>query len=110
MSALFRRSKNKPPRGKVAQGETRLIFREFAESLNLIEDYDQIALNFLGTVREAVPVEHLAFFIYDSDLAQFRLSASMGLDAGRLKAITFSPHDHLAKWLKNNKAFLDVRS
>lgn len=109
MSAIFRRSKNKPPRGKVAQGETRLIFREFAESLNLIEDYDQIALNFLGTVKEAVPVERLAFFIYDSDLAQFRLSASMGLDAGRLKAVTFSPQDHLAKWLKINKAFLDIR-
>jgi signal transduction histidine kinase len=110
MSGIFRRSRAKPARGKVAEGETRLIFREFAESLNLIEDYDQIALNFLGTVREAVPVERLAFFIYDSDLAQFRLSASMGLDADRLKAVTFSPQDHLAKWLKINKAFLDVRS
>lgn len=110
MSALFRRSGGRSARGKVAQGETRLIFREFAESLNLIEDYDQIALNFLGTVREAVPVERLAFFIYDSDLAQFRLSASMGLDAARLKAVSFSPQDHLAKWLKINKAFLDIRS
>ena len=110
MSGIFRRFRTKPARGKVAEGETRLIFREFAESLNLIEDYDQIALNFLGTVREAVPVDRLAFFVYDSDLAQFRLSASMGLDAERLKSVAFSPQDHLAKWLKINKAFLDVRS
>ena len=109
MSAIFRSGQDAAPRGKVAEGETRLIFREFAESLNLIEDYDQIALNFLGTVKESVPVDRLAFFIYDSDLAQFRVSASMGIEEDRLKSVAFSPHDHLAKWLKINKAFLDVR-
>ncbi|MGA2361598.1 MAG: ATP-binding protein [Candidatus Aminicenantales bacterium] len=110
MSAIFRPSKTKPARGKVAEGETRLIFREFAESLNLIEDFDQIALNFLGTVREAVPVEVLAFFIYDNDLTQFRVSAATGIDEARLKALAFSPQDHLAKWLKINKTYLQVRS
>jgi signal transduction histidine kinase len=110
MSGIFRPSKGATPRGKVAEGETRLIFREFAESLNLIEDFDQIALNFLGTVKEAVPVERLAFFIYDNDLAQFRVSAAMGLEEGRLKSLGFSPHDHLAKWLKINKTHLQVQS
>jgi signal transduction histidine kinase len=110
MSGILRSSKAAAPRGKVAEGETRLIFREFAESLNLIEDYDQIALNFLGTVKESVPVDGLAFFIYDNDLAQFRVSASMGIDEARLKSVGFSPHDHLAKWLKINKAFLDIRN
>ena len=110
MSVIFRPSKTKPARGKVAEGETRLIFREFAESLNLIEDFDQIALNFLGTVREGVPVEVLAFFIYDNDLTQFRVSAATGIDEAGLKALAFSPQDHLAKWLKINKTHLQVRS
>jgi len=110
MSALFRPSKAAAGRGKVAEGETRLIFREFAESLNLIEDYDQVALNFLGTVKESVPVDRLAFFVYDNDLAQFRLSACLGLDDTLLRHVAFSPHDRLAKWLKINKAFLDVRA
>jgi two-component system, NtrC family, sensor kinase len=109
MSAIFRSAKAAPTRGKVAEGETRLIFREFAESLNLIEDFDQITLNFLGTVKESVPVERLAFFIYDNDLAQFRISASMGIDEARLGSVAFSPHDRLAKWLKINKAFFDVQ-
>ncbi len=110
MSALFRPSTTASPRGKVAEGETRLIFREFAESLNLIEDYDQVALNFLGTVKESVPVDRLAFFVYDNDLAQFRLSACLGLDDALLRHVAFSPHDRLAKWLKINKTFLDVRA
>lgn len=110
MSAIFRSSKAGAARGKVAEGETRLIFREFAESLNLIEDFDQIAFNFLGTVKEAVPVVRLAFFIYDNDLALFRVSASIGIDESRLKPLSFSPHDHLAKWLKINKTYLQVRS
>jgi len=110
MSPLLRSSKPAVPRGKVAEGEARLIFREFVESLNLIEDFDQIALNFLGTVREAVPVERLAFFIYDNDLAQFRVSASIGLDEAPLKSLAFSPHDRLAKWLKINKTFFHVRN
>jgi len=110
MSAIFRHAKAKAARGKLADGESRLIFREFAESLNLIEDFDQIALNFLGTVKEAILVDGLAFFIYDNDLAQFCVSASIGLDEARLKSVGFSPHDHLAKWLKNNKTFLHVRS
>jgi signal transduction histidine kinase len=110
MSAIFRSSKTGAARGKVAEGESRLIFREFAESLNLIEDFDQIALNFLGTIKEAVPVDCLAFFIYDNDLAQFRISASTGIDETRTKALSFSPQDHLAKWLKINKTYLQVRA
>jgi signal transduction histidine kinase len=110
MSGIFKRAKPKPARGKVAEGETRLIFREFTESLNLIEDFDQIALNFLGTIREAVPCDGLAFFIYDSDLARFRVSALTGLDENRARALFFFPQDHLAKWLKINKTYLQVRN
>jgi signal transduction histidine kinase len=110
LSAIFRPSKGPSARKKLPEVPARLLSREFAESLNLIEDFDQIALNFLGTIREAVAVEGLAFLIYDNDLAQFRVSASTGLDEAPLKTLSFSPHDHLAKWLKINKSPLDVRN
>ncbi len=84
------------------------IFREFAESLNLIEDFDQIALNLLGTIKESLPVDRLVFFIYDNDLGQFRVGAASGYDPGSLKGLGLSGEDHLAKWLKVNKTFLDV--
>ena len=88
--------------------QTRTIFREFAESLNLIEDFDQIALNLLGTIKEAVAVDRLAFFVHDADLGQFRVGASIGYAPADLKGIVLSGDDRLAKWLKVNKTFLDV--
>jgi len=110
MTSIFRRLRSQPVREAVRPGGPRLIFREFAESLNLIEDFNQVALNFLGTVKEALPVERLAFFIYDSDLAQFRISAATGIDEARLPGVAFSPQDNLAKWLKINKTSFVVRS
>ncbi len=110
MSAIFRPSKKRQSRKGLPDVATRLISREFAESLNLIEDFDQIALNFLGTIREAVSVDRLAFLIYDNDLAQFRVSASNGLDDAPVRTLSFLPHDHLAKWLKINKTPLDIRN
>lgn len=89
---------------------TRTIFREFAESLNLIEDFDQIALNLLGTIKEAVAADRLAFFIHDPDLGQFRIGASIGYLPDELKGVSLSGDDRLAKWLKVNKTFLDVRA
>jgi len=109
MTSIFHSLRSKRAREAVSPGGSRVIFREFAESLNLIEDFDQIALNFLGTIKEAVPVERLAFFIYDSDVAQFKISAATGIDQARLPAVSFSPQDNLAKWLKINKTCLHVR-
>jgi signal transduction histidine kinase len=99
----FRRKKRTPDL-------TRTIFREFAESLNLIEDFDQIALNLLGTIKEAVAVDRLAFFIHDTDLGQFRIGASIGYPPADLRGVVLSGDDRLAKWLKVNKTFLDVRA
>jgi signal transduction histidine kinase len=90
--------------------QTRTLFREFAESLNLIEDFDQIALNLLGTIKEAVPVDRLAFFVQDADLGQFRVGASFGYDPAELLRVALSGEDRLAKWLKVNKTHLDVRA
>lgn len=89
---------------------TETIYREFQESLNLIEDFDQIALNLLGTIREAVPVEKLAFFVYDSEMGQFRAISSSGAEPSRLNTLAISPHDRLAKWLKVNKTYLHIRN
>lgn len=98
-------------RGKKRRADqTRTIFREFAESLNLIEDFDQIALNLLGTIKEAVAVDRLAFFVHDADLGQFRIGASIGYAPADLKGVVLSGEDRLAKWLKVNKTFLDVRA
>ena len=87
--------------------EPRTIFREFAESLNIIEDFDLIALNMLGTIKEAVALDRLALFIYDNDLGLFRVGAASGYDAADLKGLTLSNEDKLIKWLKVNKTFFD---
>jgi signal transduction histidine kinase len=85
------------------------IFREFTESLNLIEDFDQIALNLLGTIKEAAAVDRLVLFIHDSDVGQFRVGASSGYEPSALSGAVLSGEDRLARWLKVNKTFLDVR-
>jgi len=96
--------------GKKRRGvQAPTIFREFAESLNLIEDFDQIALNLLGTIKEAVAVDRLVFFIFDSDLGQFRVGASSGYDQADVRGVTLSGAERLARWLKVNKTYLDVR-
>lgn len=84
------------------------IFREFAESLNLIEDFDQIAMNLLGTIREAAEVERLVLFIHDADIGQFRVGASSGYDPAGLRGVFLSGEDRLARWLKVNKTFLEI--
>lgn len=110
MKWIFRSSKDKEAgRNKSADSEG-IIFREFTESLNLIEDFDQVAYSFLGRIRQAVSVEKLAFFIYDNDLACFRLSAASGFDEARIASLTFSPNDRLAKWLKINKTCFERRT
>ena len=96
-------------RGRTKGTPSTLVFREFQESLNLIEDFRQVALNILGTVKEVVPVESLALFVYDSDLTEFRALSSFGIEESLVKTLSFTPHDRLAKWLKVNKTFLDVR-
>lgn len=88
--------------------QPRTIFREFAESLNLIEDFDLIALNMMGTIKEAVALDRLVLFIYDNDLGLFRVGAASGYDAADLKGLTLSSQDKLVKWLKVNKTFLDA--
>ncbi len=106
--ALIRRRSGPSRRHRRRNAPPWTIFREFTESLNLIEDFDQIALNLLGTIREAAAVERLVLFIHDSDLGQFRVGASSGYGPADLHGANLSGEDRLAKWLKVNKTFLDV--
>jgi signal transduction histidine kinase len=85
------------------------IFKELEDSLNLIEDFDQIALNFLGKIKESVPVEKLVLFIYDQDLGKFKVAAFMGYGERELKNVSLSSTEPLAKWLKVNKSYLSLK-
>jgi signal transduction histidine kinase len=86
------------------------IFKELEDSLNLIEDFDQIALNFLGKIKESIAVDNLALLIYDQDLGKFKASAGMGRAGADMKSVHFSSSDPLAKWLRVNKSHLSLRA
>jgi signal transduction histidine kinase len=86
------------------------IFKELEDSLNLIEDFDQIALNFLGKIKESIAVDNLALLIYDQDLGQFKVSAGMGRASRDMTSVYFSSTDPLAKWLRVNKSHLSLRA
>jgi len=86
------------------------LFKELEDSLNLIEDFGQISFNFIGKIREILPVRRQALYVYDQDLGRFKDAASFGLDEPALKSISFSRHDPLLKWLKVNKTYLYVKN
>ncbi len=108
MTARFKRLKSLVSRPKSPDAYPWHIFKELEDSLNLIEDFDQIARNFLGKIKESLAVESLALLIYDQDLGKFRVSAFMGGPPG-VKGITFSSADPLVKWLKVNKTHLSLK-
>ncbi len=108
MAARFKNLKTLVSKPKATDAYPWHIFKELEDSLNLIEDFDQIARNFLGKIKESLGVENLTLMIYDQDLGNFRISASMGVPPG-LKSISFSSADPLVKWLKVNKTHLSLR-
>jgi len=108
MTSVWRRIRGFLGSPKRPAVSLRTVFRDFTESLNLIEDFDLIARNMLGTIKEAVAWNRLVFFIHDGDLGQFRVGAATGYDAADLKGLTLSGQDELVKWLKVNKTHLDI--
>lgn len=110
MPNLLRRMFGLPGGRRYRGPEPRTIFREFAESLNLIEDFNLIAMNMLGTIKEAAAVDRAVLFIYDNDLGLFRVGAASGCAAADLKGLALSGQGKLVKWLKVNKTFLDAGS
>jgi signal transduction histidine kinase len=86
-----------------------LVFREFENSLNLIEDYDHIAGNFLGRIKEVCRVPKLLLLIHDADAGRFAPSASAGLTDDEERAVFLPRNSRLVKWLKVNETFLEIR-
>jgi signal transduction histidine kinase len=86
-----------------------LFFKEMESSLNLIEDIDQISLNFLGRIKEIIPLKKLLLITYDQDLGKFKVSNSLGHDESELKKFLFNRGDRLMKWLKINQTYFYLK-
>ncbi|MCJ7578979.1 MAG: ATP-binding protein [Candidatus Aminicenantes bacterium] len=84
------------------------FFKELEDSLNIIEDIEQIGHNFLGKIKEFIPIEKLFLVIFDQESGKFKVSNSIGFEENRIKKIFFVSTDPLAKWLKVNKTCLYV--
>jgi len=108
MHKVFERLQNKI-RKKAPEVYPWLFFKELESSLNLIEDLDQIGLNFLGRIKEIIAVEKLILIVYDQDLGRFKVSNFLGFDESELRKIFFEKNDHLVKWLKVNQTYLYVK-
>lgn len=84
------------------------FFKELEDSLKIIEDIEQIGHNFLGKIKEFIPVERLILVIFDQGQGKFKVSNSIGYDGSAVKNVVFSGADPLVKWLKVNKTHLYI--
>jgi two-component system, NtrC family, sensor kinase len=79
------------------------FFKELEDSLNLIEDLDKVGENFLGRIKEILPIERLILLLYDQDSGKFRVNNQFGYSWEDLKDVFFFQNESLIKWLKINK-------
>lgn len=86
-----------------------LFFKDLESSLNLIEDLDQIGINFLGRIKEIIPVKKLILVIYDQDLGKFKVNNSLGYNEAEVRKIYFNRNDRLMKWLKVNQTYFHLK-
>ena len=84
------------------------FFKELEDSLKIIEDIEQIGHNFLGKIKEFIPVERLLLVIFDQGQGKFKVSNYMGYDENVVKNVVFLGTDPLVKWLKVNKTHLYI--
>ncbi len=85
-----------------------LVFKEFEGSINLIEDYDHIARNFLGKIREVVPLPKLILLVHDADMGRFTLAAFANAAEEEARSISFPRNSRLVRWLKVNETYLEI--
>ena len=85
-----------------------LVFKEFEGSVNLIEDSDHIARNFLGKIREVVPDPKLILLVHDADIGRFVYSASANMPDEDARAVAFPRASRLVRWLKVNETYLEI--
>jgi signal transduction histidine kinase len=83
-------------------------FKEFEASVNLIEDYEHIAGNFLGKIREVCPATKLLLLTFDADTGRFVSAASAGASEDDVRTAVFPRGSRLVKWLKVNETYLDL--
>ena len=100
----------KPRSGPASRREVQpfRVFKEFEDSLNLIQDYDQVIGNFLGKIREICPVKRLILLMVDADTGRFESSAIAWAPAGDIRPIVFPRNSRLAKWLVVNRTSLNI--
>ncbi|MBM3294850.1 MAG: hypothetical protein FJY82_10035 [Candidatus Aminicenantes bacterium] len=84
------------------------VFREFEAGVNLIEDADQIARNFLGKIKEVCPGPKLILLIHDRDTGRFVPAAALDAGEDEIRTTVFPRISRLAKWLKVNETPLEV--
>lgn len=110
LSRLFQVITSKPKKTKkIPEAYSWHIFKELEDSLNLIEDFDQIALNFTGKIREIIPINKQILLIYDQDLGRFKACTSIGFEKLEVQQISFLRNDPLVKWLKVNETLLYLK-
>ncbi|MCX6560973.1 MAG: ATP-binding protein [Candidatus Aminicenantes bacterium] len=85
-----------------------LVFREFEAGVNLIEDYDQIARNFLGKIKEVCAGPKLILLVHDGDSGRFVPAATVGVGEDESRTAVFPRDSRLAKWLKVNETHLEL--
>jgi len=85
-----------------------LVFREFEAGVNLIEDFDQIARNFLGKIKEVCPGRKLILLAHDPDTGRFVPAAALDAAEDEVRTAGFPRDSRLAKWLKVNETPLEV--
>jgi signal transduction histidine kinase len=108
MTRLFQRKRD-PSGKKHAESLPWHVFKELEDSLNIIEDLEQIGGNLLGKIREIIPIKKIILLIYDQDVGRFKVSNYLGFEESRMKGTSFLGTDPLVKWLKVNKSFFNVR-
>jgi signal transduction histidine kinase len=101
MTSPFRRKKKRD-----AEFPLR-VFREFEAGVNLIEDFDLIARNFLGKIKEVCPGRKLILLVHDPDPGRFVPAAALGAAEDEVRTSAFPRDSRLAKWLKVNETPLE---
>lgn len=108
MARLFQRKRD-PSGKKSSESLPWHVFKELEDSLNIIEDLEQIGGNLLGKIREIIPIKKIILLIYDQDVGRFKVSNFLGFEESRMKGISFLRTDPLVKWLKVNRSYFYIR-
>jgi signal transduction histidine kinase len=108
MSALWTSLRKIVPRKNRSEEAPLRAFKEFEASVNLIEDYEHVAGNFLGKIREVCPGTKLLLLTFDAETGRFICAASAGASDTDIRTAVFPRGSRLVKWLKVNEAHLDL--